>query len=116
MDQDGFFYIVDRKKDVIKVGGFQVWPNEIEAIIFKHPKVREVAVAGVLDDEGTEAAKAWVVLHEDEVCTAEEIRSFCEGQLTRYKVPKLIEFRKSLPRTRVGKVLRRTLVAEHKSK
>ena len=116
MDQDGFFYIVDRKKDVIKVGGFQVWPNEIEAIIFKHPKVREVAVAGVLDDEGTEAAKAWVVLHEDEVCTAEEIRSFCEGQLTRYKVPKLIEFRKSLPRTRVGKVLRRTLAAEHQSK
>ena len=116
MDRDGYFYIVDRKKDVIKVGGFQVWPNEIEAVISQHPKVREVAVAGVLDGEGNESAKAWIVLNKDKICTLEEIRSFCESHLTRYKIPRMIEFRESLPRTRVGKVLRRTLVAEHQPK
>ena len=113
MDADGYFYIVDRKKDVIKVGGFQVWPNEIEAVIIRHPKVREVTAAGIADEDGAEAVKAWVVLKEGETSSAEEIRDFCDPYLTRYKLPKFVEFRQSLPKTRVGKVLRRVLAAEH---
>jgi long-chain acyl-CoA synthetase len=116
MDQDGYFYIVDRKKDVIKVGGFQVWPNEIEAVIMGHPKVKEVAVAGVLDENGTEVAKAWVVLKEGETGSPEEIQAYCDEFLTRYKIPKYVAFRTSLPRTMVGKVLRRVLSAEDSPK
>jgi long-chain acyl-CoA synthetase len=112
MDEDGYFYIIDRKKDVIKVGGFQVWPNEVEAVIRRHPKVRDVAVAGVVDESGAEAAKAWVVLEEGQAITPVEIQEFCDAYLTHYKIPKYIVFRDSLPRTRVGKVLRRVLVAE----
>ncbi len=112
MDQDGYFYLVDRKKDVIKVGGFQVWPNEIEKVIEQHPKVKEAAVAGIQDQDGNEAAKAWVVLHEGETAEAEEIQKFCQIELTQYKIPRFIEFRESLPRTTVGKVLRRVLAEE----
>jgi long-chain acyl-CoA synthetase len=112
MDEDGYFYIVDRKKDVIKVGGFQVWPNEIEAVLFQHPKVREAAVAGIKEVNGSEVPKAWVVLHEEQIATPEELKEFCDQYLTRYKIPKYFEFRTSLPRTRVGKILRRILVAE----
>lgn len=112
MDQDGYFYIVDRKKDVIKVGGFQVWPNEIEAVLLQHPKVKEAAVAGVVDEHGNEAAKAWVVLKPGETSTPEEIQAFCDQYLTRYKVPRAVAFRDALPRTMVGKVLRRVLSAE----
>ena len=115
MDADGYFYIIDRKKDVIKVGGFQVWPNEVEAVIRKHPKVRDAAVAGVADEHGAEVAKAWVVLKEGETCTPKEIREFCDPFLTRYKIPTFIAFRDSLPRTRVGKILRRVLVSEQTS-
>jgi len=113
MDADGYFYIVDRKKDVIKVGGFQVWPNEIEAVLFQHPKIREAAVAGITETDGSEVPKAWVVLNEGQSATAEELVSFCDRFLTRYKIPRYFEFREKLPRTRVGKVLRRELVAEH---
>ncbi len=113
MDAEGYFYLIDRKKDVIKVGGFQVWPNEIEAVIMGHPKVHEVAVAGVVDEDGNEVAKAWVVLQKGETCTVEEIRSFCKPFLTGYKIPKYVAFRESLPRTKVGKVLRRVLVEEN---
>jgi long-chain acyl-CoA synthetase len=113
MDADGYFYIVDRKKDVIKVGGFQVWPNEIEAVLFQHPKIREAAVAGITETDGSEVPKAWVVLHEGQSATAEELASFCDRFLTSYKIPRYFEFREKLPRTRVGKVLRRELVAEH---
>lgn len=116
MDHDGYFYIVDRKKDVIKVGGFQVWPNEVEAVLFQHPKVREVAVAGVKDEDGAEIPKAWVVLHEGEKITPEALISHCDQFLTRYKIPQYFEFKESLPKTRVGKVLRRVLVAEHYQK
>lgn len=115
MDEDGYFYLVDRKKDVIKVGGFQVWPNEIEAVIMQHPKVREVAVARVEDEKGEEAAKAWIILKEGESSTPEEIQDFCDTYLTRYKIPKFIEFRESLPKTKVGKVLRRVLTSEHQN-
>lgn len=115
MDEDGYFYLVDRKKDVIKVGGFQVWPNEVEAVILRHPKVREVAVAGVLDEGGAEVAKAWIVLKEGQHASAEDIIAFCDEVLTRYKIPKYIEFRETLPRTTVGKVLRRVLSASHQA-
>ncbi len=115
MDSDGYFYLVDRKKDVIKVGGFQVWPKEIEAVLMSHPKVSEAAVAGVLDDEGTEVAKAWIVLKTGEIVTEDELRMFCTNDLTRYKIPKYFEFREGLPRTTVGKVLRRVLAEEHRS-
>ncbi len=114
MDKDGYFYIVDRKKDVIKVGGFQVWPNEIEAVIMGCPQVKEVAVAGISDINGTEVVKAWVVLNQGEKLTAEEIKSYCNQYLARYKIPRYYEFRDSLPRTSVGKVLRRVLSEEHK--
>jgi long-chain acyl-CoA synthetase len=112
MDRDGYFYIVDRKKDVIKVGGFQVWPNEVEAVILQHPKVKEVAVAGVTDENGNEVAKAWVVLNPGESSSADEIQAFCDPYLTRYKIPKYVAFRDILPRTTVGKVLRRVLISE----
>ena len=115
MDEDGYFYIVDRKKDVIKVGGFQVWPNEIEAVILQHPAVREVAVAGVLDENGVEVAKAWIVLKDGVVCSAADIQEHCDQFLTRYKIPKTVVFRDALPRTMVGKVLRRVLASEDKS-
>jgi len=115
MDEDGYFYIIDRKKDVIKAGGFQVWPNEIEAVILKHPAVREVAVAGVVDEKDAEVVKAWVVLHDGETRTEKEIQEFCDTYLTRYKIPTHVDFRESLPRTMVGKVLRRVLVSEHQS-
>lgn len=115
MDEDGYFYLVDRKKDVIKVGGFQVWPNEIEAVLLKHPKIREAAVAGIVDEEGAEVAKAWVVLKPDEKLEKEELRTFCVMDLTGYKIPKYFEFREELPRTTMGKVLRRALVEEHPS-
>ena len=114
MDEDGYFYIVDRKKDVIKVGGFQVWPNEIEAVIGQHPKVREVAAAGIVDENGAEFAKAWIVLREGETSTQEEIQAYCDRYLTSYKIPKAVEFVQSLPKTRVGKVLRRLLASEER--
>lgn len=116
MDSDGYFYLVDRKKDVIKVGGFQVWPKEIEAVLMSHPKVSEAAVAGVLDEEGAEVAKAWIVPKTGEFVTEDELRMFCANDLTRYKIPKYFEFREGLPRTTVGKVLRRVLAEEHRSK
>ncbi len=114
MDADGYFYLVDRKKDVIKVGGFQVWPKEIETVLMKHPKVSEAAVAGVLDEEGAEVAKAWIVPRPGENVTEDELRMFCARDLTRYKIPRFFEFREALPRTTVGKVLRRILAEEHR--
>lgn len=112
MDADGYFYIVDRKKDVIKVGGFQVWPAEIEAVLFQHPAVREAAVAGIREENGSEVPKAWVVFQQGQSATPEELKEFCEQFLTRYKIPKYFAFRQELPRTRVGKILRRELVEE----
>jgi long-chain acyl-CoA synthetase len=107
-DHDGFFYIVDRKKDMILVSGFNVYPNEVEEVIAGHPKVLEVAVVGVPDETSGEIVKAFVVkkdstLHED------EIREFARKELTNYKCPKLIEFRDALPKSNIGKILRREL-------
>jgi len=111
LDEDGYLHIVDRKKDVIKPSGFQVWPREVEEVIADHPAVAEVGVAGVPDDYQGEAVKAWVVLRDGQQLTADELRAHCRGKLAAYKVPKHVEFRRELPKSIVGKVLRRELVA-----
>src|SRR5207245_11178408 len=100
MDEEGYFSIVDRKKDMILVSGFNVYPTDIEQVIYRHPKVEKVCVAGVPDSTTGEAVKAYVVLKKGERATSEEIRGFCRDEefgLTGYKVPKLVEFRDSLP-------------------
>lgn len=113
MDEDGYFYIVDRKKEMIKVSGFQVWPREIEEVISAHPQVMEAAVAGIPDPIRGEAPKAWVVPYPGARLSAQEVIAWCEEALVYYKVPVQVEFRDSLPRTLVGKVLRRELVRQH---
>jgi long-chain acyl-CoA synthetase len=112
MDPDGFFKIVDRKKDMIKVSGFNVYPNEIENIVASHPKVHEVAAIGIPDEKSGEVIKLFIVKR-DASLTEQEIRAYCHENLTNYKVPRLIEFRKELPKTNVGKILRRALKEEH---
>ncbi len=114
MDDKGFTKIVDRKKDMILVSGFNVYPNEIEEVIASHPGVLECAVIGVPDSKSGEAVKAFVV-RKDPALTAEDVIKFCGTQLTGYKVPKQIEFRTELPKTNVGKILRRELRDEKKA-
>ncbi len=114
MDEDGYFYIVDRKKELIKPGGYQVWPREVEEAIAAHPKVLEVGVAGIPDPYRGETVKAWIVLKPGEEATADEIKAFCKERLAAYKVPTHYEFRTELPKTTVGKILRRELVRQHK--
>jgi len=114
MAPDGYIKIVDRKKDMILVSGFNVYPNEIEEVIAGHPGVMECAVIGVADEKSGEAVKAFVV-RKDPNLTAEDIIRFCREQLTAYKVPKHIEFRTDLPKTNVGKILRRQLRDEKKA-
>ena len=113
MNPDGSVRIVDRKKDMILVSGFNVYPNEIEEVIATHPGVLECAVVGVTDARSSEAVKAFVVKKDPNV-TADDIIAFCHTQLTNYKVPKIIEFRTDLPKTNVGKILRRQLRDEKK--
>jgi len=108
MDPAGFFYIVDRKKDMILVSGFNVYPNEIEDVIATMPGVLEVAAVGVPDDKSGEAVKV-VVVRKDPNLTAEQVKAFCKDNLTGYKLPKIVEFRTELPKTNVGKILRREL-------
>ncbi|MCU1382760.1 MAG: AMP-dependent synthetase and ligase [Acidobacteria bacterium] len=109
LDEDGYLFIVDRKKDLIKTSGYQVWPREIEETIAGHPAVAEVGVAGVSDATKGEAVKAWVVLRAGQNVSEAELRAFCREKLAPYKVPGTIEFRPELPKTMVGKVLRRAL-------
>ncbi|QYK07509.1 long-chain-fatty-acid--CoA ligase FadD [Shewanella mangrovisoli] len=113
MDEQGFFYIVDRKKDMILVSGFNVFPNEVEEVIALHPKVIEVAAVGVPNDASGELVKVFVVA-KDKSLTADDIIKHCRAHLTGYKVPKLVEFRDELPKTNVGKILRRELRDEVK--
>lgn len=119
MDPDGYFRVVDRIKDMVIVSGFNVYPTEIEAVLYQHPKVAKCAVVGVPDDTTGERIKAFIVLKEDANATAQEITSWCrdpEQGLTGYRVPKDIEFRTSLPETLIGKVLRRALQDEERKK
>ncbi|MFN3631063.1 MAG: AMP-binding enzyme, partial [Casimicrobiaceae bacterium] len=108
MDARGYFYIVDRKKDMILVSGFNVYPNEIEQVVMTHPGVLECAVIGVPDEKSGEAVKVFIV-RKDPALTAAQVMAHCREQLTGYKLPKHIEFRNELPKTNVGKILRREL-------
>jgi long-chain acyl-CoA synthetase len=112
IDDDGYVFLVDRKKDMLKTSGFQVWPREIEEVIAAHPAVREVGVAGIPDPIKGEVAKAWVVLKGGQTASEDELRAYCRERLAPYKVPASVEFRTDLPKTMVGKVLRRALTAE----
>ena len=116
MDSDGFFTIVDRKKDLIIAGGFNIYPAEVEAVIGAHEAVAEVCVAGLPDRYRGETVKAYVVRKPGATITEEEVRAHCAAALTAYKVPKLVEFRDELPKTAVGKALRRQLVTEELAK
>src|SRR5256885_912808 len=109
LDPDGYLFIVDRKKDLIKTSGYQVWPREVEEVLAMHPAVKEVGVAGVSDPVRMEAGEAWIVLRDGERGEEQELRGFCRERLAPYKVPSTIEFRTELPKTMVGKVLRRAL-------
>ncbi|HYN81650.1 MAG TPA: AMP-binding protein [Gemmatimonadaceae bacterium] len=109
LDSDGYLFIVDRKKDLIKVSGYQVWPREIEEVISAHPAVAEVGVAGLPDKMRGEKAKAWIVLHPGEEITSAQIKAYCRERLVAYKVPSHFEFVPELPKSGAGKVLRRIL-------
>ena len=112
MDEDGYFFIVDRKKDMVLIGGFNVYPNSVEKKLMDHPAVVDAGVAGIPHPQkaGQEALKAWVVLAEGESATTEELVEYCSEQLAPYEVPRRIQFVKELPKTSVGKILRRELV------
>ena len=111
IDEDGFIKIVDRKKEMVLVSGFNVFPNEVEHVISSHPKVLEVGVIGVPDKKTTEAVKA-VIVKKDDSLTEDEIKAFCKEKLTNYKCPKHIGFTDELPKSNVGKILRRIIKEE----
>ena len=112
LDEDGNLFLHSRKKEIIKTSGFQVWPREIEEILHEHPAVMEAGVAGIPDQYQGESVKAWVVLNPGMTCTPEELREHCRIKLAAYKVPKQIEIRKELPKSQIGKILRRVLIEE----
>ena len=112
MDEDGYIVVVDRKKYLIKGSGLQGWPREVEEVLTAHPAVAEAGVAGIPHERKGEVVKAWVVLRPGATATVEELRAYCKQQLAPFKVPAEIEFRETLPRSIMGKVLRRELRAE----
>ncbi|MFO7570781.1 MAG: long-chain fatty acid--CoA ligase [Smithellaceae bacterium] len=116
MDEDGYFYIVDRKKDMIIAGGFNIYPREVDEVLYQHPKIAEAVSAGVPDAYRGETVKAFVVLHPGVEATDKEIIAFCKEKLAPYKVPKQVEFRKELPKSAVGKILRKILRDEEIAK
>jgi long-chain acyl-CoA synthetase len=116
MDEEGYFTIVDRKKDLIIAGGYNVYPREVEEVLHEHPKVLEVAVVGVPDAYRGEIVKAFVVLRPGEQATQDEIRDFAKAALAAYKIPRSVEFRDELPKTLIGKVLRRALLEEEQAR
>jgi long-chain acyl-CoA synthetase len=111
-DEEGFFFIVDRKKDMIKSCGENVYPREVEEVLYRHPKVLDAVVVGLPDRFSGEKIKAFIVLKAGETATVDEILDFCKKDLSRFKVPKEVSFRSSLPKTIIGKVLRRILIEE----
>jgi long-chain acyl-CoA synthetase len=115
-DEDGYVFIVDRTKDMIIAGGFNIYPRDIDEVLFKHPKVKDVITVGIPDEYRGETVKSFVQLVEGQTVTEEELRNFCREHLAAYKVPKFIEFRPELPRTTVGKALRRLLRDEEITK
>ena len=115
-DEDGYLFIVDRKKDMIIAGGFNIYPREIDEVLYQHPKVAEAVSVGVPDEYRGETVKAFVVLKPGVTATDKEIVDFCKTKLTAYKVPKQVEFRESLPKSAVGKILRKVLKQEEADK
>ncbi len=115
-DEEGYLYIVDRKKDMIIAGGFNIYPREIDEVLFKHPKVAEAVSIGIKDPYRGETVKAYIVQKPGETVTAEELIAFCKERLAPYKVPKLIEFRDALPKSVIGKILRKILREEEEAK
>jgi len=116
MDEEGYFYIVDRKKDMIICSGYNVYPREIEEVLYQHPKIEEVCIVGVPDPYRGETVKAFVILKEKEQAVPEEIIEYCQRNMAKYKAPTLVEFRKELPKSHVGKVLRKILREEEETK
>jgi long-chain acyl-CoA synthetase len=116
MDEDGYFYVVDRKKDMIIAGGFNIYPREVDEALFEHPKVQEAVTVGIPDEYRGETVKVYIVLKPGEECSEEEIIDFCRERLASYKTPRMVEFRAELPKTLVGKVLRRSLRDEEIAK
>lgn len=116
MDENGYFYVVDRKKDMIIAGGYNIYPREIEEVLYEHPDVLEAVAAGVPDPYRGETVKAYIVLKEGAAVTPEEMNQYVRKYLAAYKVPRIYEFRDELPKTAVGKILRRKLVDEEKKK
>jgi len=109
MDEDGFAYIVDRKKDMINVGGEKVFPSEVEDMMLAYPKIKDLVVVGIPDDLKGEAPKAFIQLKDDDTATEEEIQAFCKQEMAPYKVPVAVEFVEEIPRSASGKALRRML-------
>ena len=116
VDEGGYFYIVDRKKDMILASGYNVYPREIEEVLFEHPDVSEAVAVGVPDEYRGESVKAFVVKREGSTLTEEELVSFCKDRLAAYKTPKVVEFRATLPKSTVGKLLRRVLADEERER
>ncbi|MFB5282275.1 AMP-binding protein [Peribacillus sp. Hz7] len=116
MDEQGFFYVVERKKDTIIAGGFNIYPREIEEVLYEHEAVQEVIVVGIPDPYRGETVKAYVVLKSGHTVTEQELNEFARKHLAAYKVPRLYEFREELPKTTIGKILRRVLIEEEKKK
>jgi long-chain acyl-CoA synthetase len=109
MDADGYVFIVDRIKDLIIRGGMNIYPREVEEVLYTHPSVMESAVIGVPDEVMGEEVKAYIVMKEGMAATDEDVREFCSSRLARYKTPKYIEFVQALPKTTTGKILKREL-------
>lgn len=109
MDEDGFFYVIDRKKDLIISGGYNIYPHEIEEVMERHSKVREACAVGVPDEKLGESVKLFIVLEDGEIAVEEELRAYCRDKLTRYKWPRTIEFRDELPKSKTGEILRKEL-------
>lgn len=116
MDEEGYFYVIDRKKDIIIAGGFNIYPREIEEVLYEHPDIVEVVAVGIPDPYRGETVKAYIVLKEGANTTEEELNEFTRKHLAAYKVPRVYEFRHELPKTAIGKILRRTLIEEEKVK
>jgi long-chain acyl-CoA synthetase len=112
MDEQGYFYIVERKKDLIIAGGYNIYPREVEEVLYQHPQVKEAVALGVPDPYRGETVKVVIVPKDGARPTAQEIQDYCKGQLAVYKVPRIVEFRDELPKSQVGKVLRRVLKEE----
>lgn len=115
-DEDGYIFLVDRTKDMIIASGYNIYPREIDEVLYRHPKVAEAAAVGVPDEYRGETIKAFITLQSGETATEEEIMEFCKDKLAAYKRPRMVEFHDSIPKSAVGKVLRKNLRAEEEAK